>query len=184
MHTLPLLSKAILPAASLTGSEGPPREHGPSASRPVDPHAPGQGIVELALILPVFMLIILGVVDLGRAFYESIAIQGAAEAGSLFASKYERNTVGPCIGVADSCLRDKIKAATNPDVFPFLQIQDLDITIDSLSTTPWGPDSKYKITVTRNFKLLTPLLGNVFGSQNLTLRAVVYGQRTCSSAAC
>ena len=41
-----------------------------------------QSMVELALILPTFMFLTVGVVDLGRAFYESIAIQGAAEAGA------------------------------------------------------------------------------------------------------
>lgn len=141
---------------------------------------PAQSLVELGLILPVFLLLFLGVVDLGRAFYESVAIHGAAEAGSLFASKYERNTVGNCIGVANACTKNVIKAATNPDVFPGVQIQDADISIVDLGATPWEPNSQYTITVTRNFALLTPFLGSVFGSQNLTLRAVVHGQRTCA----
>lgn len=38
----------------------------------------GQATVELALILPVFLLIVMGVLDLGRAFYTYEAVANAA----------------------------------------------------------------------------------------------------------
>jgi Flp pilus assembly protein TadG len=41
----------------------------------------GQALTELALILPVLALLMLGAVDLGRAFYLSIEISGAARSG-------------------------------------------------------------------------------------------------------
>ena len=133
----------------------------------------GQSLVELGFILPVFMLIIVGVADLGRAFYESVAIQGAAEAGGLTALDYTRNANGG----GNAAVTGAIKASTNPDIFPFLSLQDSDINLSIL----WQQDSQYTITVTRNFRLMTPGLANVLASgQTLTLRSVVRGRQNCS----
>ena len=137
-------------------------------------HKAGQSIVELALILPTFLLLLLGIVDLGRAFYEAIAIQGAAEAGSLVAAEY---------GQSEAAVRAKIKAATDPDVFPYVQIQDSEITV-TMDTSAAGKNSDYALIVTRNFQLLTPFLGRAFGSQALTLRSEVHGRRNCSTIFC
>jgi Flp pilus assembly protein TadG len=41
----------------------------------------GQALVELALIMPVLVLLMLGATDLGRAFYLSIEISGASRSG-------------------------------------------------------------------------------------------------------
>jgi hypothetical protein len=43
---------------------------------------PGQSLVEFALILPLFVLIIVGVFDIGRAFFAYIAISNAAREGA------------------------------------------------------------------------------------------------------
>lgn len=47
----------------------------------------GQGLVELALILPVMLLLLLGALDLGRVFYAQITINNAAREGALVASQ-------------------------------------------------------------------------------------------------
>jgi Flp pilus assembly protein TadG len=144
-----------------------------SSSSPALRRERGQSLVELAFILPVFALILVGVADLGRAFYESVAIQSAAEAGGLTALDYTRNASGG----GNSAVLSAIKGSTNPDVFPFLSIQDSDINLSIL----WQQDSQYTITVTRRFHLMTPLLGNVLASgQNLTLRSEVRGRQNCS----
>jgi|GEM_PF-896490 len=45
-------------------------------------HYPGQSLVEFALILPLFVLFIIGVFELGRAFFSYIAITNAAREGA------------------------------------------------------------------------------------------------------
>jgi len=135
----------------------------------------GQAIIGLAVVLPIVMLLLLGAADVGRAFFEAIVIQNAAEAGSLAAGHFARNANGGSTGNAAD--RSQIKSSTNPDVFPFIQIQDADITLD----IQWSPDTPYTITVTRNFHLITPFAGRLFGGgQNLPLRAVVQGRQNCS----
>lgn len=43
----------------------------------------GASFVELALVLPLFLLILFPAVDLGRAFYASIEVASAAHAGAI-----------------------------------------------------------------------------------------------------
>ncbi len=47
----------------------------------------GQSLVELAISLPVLLLIVLGLADVGRAFYYTSAITNAAREGAIFASR-------------------------------------------------------------------------------------------------
>lgn len=44
--------------------------------------ARGQGLLEFALLLPVLILVVFGVLDLGRAFFAQIAITNAARVGA------------------------------------------------------------------------------------------------------
>jgi len=46
----------------------------------------GQGLVELALVLPLLLLILLGIADLGRAFYYTVMITGAAREAAAYAA--------------------------------------------------------------------------------------------------
>ena len=62
----------------------------PTGRRLSLPHRPasrGQALVELALILPVFLLLFASALDLGRLFYSQITIANAAKEGALEASR-------------------------------------------------------------------------------------------------
>ncbi len=48
----------------------------------------GQSLVELALILPLLLMIVMGVIDFGRLFGSYIALQNASREGARFASLY------------------------------------------------------------------------------------------------
>jgi Flp pilus assembly protein TadG len=54
----------------------------------------GGSLVETALVLPFFLLLSLGAVDLGRAFYLAIEIAGAARAGAIYGSQNPNDTAG------------------------------------------------------------------------------------------
>jgi Flp pilus assembly protein TadG len=45
-------------------------------------HRQGQGLVEFALLLPILVLVVFGVLELGRAFFAFIAITNAAREGA------------------------------------------------------------------------------------------------------
>ncbi len=54
----------------------------------------GASLVELALLLPLFILLMFGAVDVGRAFYYSIEIAGAAHAAAMYGSQNPEDTTG------------------------------------------------------------------------------------------
>src|SRR5919108_6520180 len=47
----------------------------------------GQSLVEFALILPAFLLLFAGVLDLGRVFYAHITVNNAAREGAFQAAR-------------------------------------------------------------------------------------------------
>ncbi len=54
----------------------------------------GQSLVEFALVLPVMVLIVAGIFDLGRAFFASITITNAAREGARYGTLNHGDTAG------------------------------------------------------------------------------------------
>ena len=54
----------------------------------------GQSLVEFALILPLFMLIVLGIFDFGRAIYAYSALHNAAREGARYGAVHHCDTAG------------------------------------------------------------------------------------------
>jgi Flp pilus assembly protein TadG len=54
----------------------------------------GSGLVEFALIFPVFMILLAGAVDYGRAYYVALDLSAAAQAGALYGSQNPTDTAG------------------------------------------------------------------------------------------
>ena len=44
----------------------------------------GSNFIEMALLLPLFLLLFVGAVDLGRLYFMSVEVTGAAQAGALY----------------------------------------------------------------------------------------------------
>jgi Flp pilus assembly protein TadG len=54
----------------------------------------GASLVELAIVLPLFPLLLFGAIDFGRAFYVSVEIVGAAQAAAAYGSQSPTDTTG------------------------------------------------------------------------------------------
>ena len=118
----------------------------------------GQSLVETALVLPIILLILMGIVDFGMMFNNYLTISNAAREGARSAA------VGATNEQIDSVI-EKVTAT-------------LDQTkIDKDYSPP--VEERYKgtevtVTVTYRYKLLTPLIGKLFsGPINLTATAVM-----------
>jgi hypothetical protein len=59
-------------------------------------HHPGQSLVEFALVLPLFVLLIAGIFDIGRAFYSSITITNATREGARYGTLNPDYAPGMC----------------------------------------------------------------------------------------
>lgn len=54
----------------------------------------GSSLAELALVTPMFFLILIGGIDFARAYYLSMEISGAAQAGAIYGSSNHTDTTG------------------------------------------------------------------------------------------
>ena len=54
----------------------------------------GGSLLELALVLPFLSLLLIGVIDFGRAYYFSIEVAGAAHTGALYGTQNPTDTTG------------------------------------------------------------------------------------------
>lgn len=54
----------------------------------------GGSLIELALVLPLFPLLLLGAVDFGRAFYLAVEVTGAAQAAAAYGAQNPTDTTG------------------------------------------------------------------------------------------
>lgn len=54
----------------------------------------GASLVEIALVLPLIGLLLLGVIDFGRAYYLGVEVQSAAEAGALYGTQNMTDIAG------------------------------------------------------------------------------------------
>jgi Flp pilus assembly protein TadG len=54
----------------------------------------GQGIVELALALPLLLLLMLGTIDVGRVFFDYVQLRNAVREGAGYGARMPNDTAG------------------------------------------------------------------------------------------
>ncbi|MEA3308790.1 MAG: TadE/TadG family type IV pilus assembly protein [Chloroflexota bacterium] len=114
----------------------------------------GQSIVELAVLFPLLMLLLMGLLDLGRAYYIMVALRDAAEEGATYAA-------------IDPHDQTEIKARATDACGDLIAISADDVQIATASLTPGEP-----ITVTINYQydFYMPLAQPFLPEEGLTLR--------------
>lgn len=120
-------------------------------------HSRGQTLVEYALMLPLLLLIILFLVDAGRAVYYYSAIYNAAREGARWGIIDPEDTAG-----IETAARAKA-----------VGLEATSLTIGILPE--WNDVGtkivKITVTATYSFAPVTPLVGNFFSGGVLTLQS-------------
>jgi hypothetical protein len=118
----------------------------------------GAGLVEFAMVIPLLLLLLMGAVDFGRAFYTYIVITNAAREGARYASHFPH--------LADE-IRDavRLEAAGNG-----VALADDDISINPEPSAGPPAQSGDAIRVGVEFQFDT-IMGGLIGIDNLTLRS-------------
>ena len=121
--------------------------------------AEGQSLMEFALIVPVLVLILMGIFDLGRSvYYYNVASETAREAARR------------SIMITSNCSTQDpqtISAVVN-------QTAGVPITTSGVTITPCPRNYQSNVTVTVaiTYTAITPLIGNIIGNGgSLVLRA-------------
>src|SRR2546428_1855096 len=93
----------------------------------------GQSTVEFGLSAVVLLLIVLGLIDLGRAFYFAVSLQSATREGARQASWFDPST-GTNPYLSDDAIKSAVDAILNKSGLPVSVLQN------SVSTCPSPSD--------------------------------------------
>lgn len=117
----------------------------------------GQSLTEMALMLPIVMMLLAGVLDLGRAYYTFLALRDSAAEGAAYGSLDPTN-----LAEIDARVRGESPGGG------FIDWSGATVTINNGSACRGGAIS---VTVGIDYHLLTPFIGSIVGSQTLPLEA-------------
>lgn len=112
----------------------------------------GQSLIEFALVLPVLLLLILGILDLGWAVYAQNTISNAAVEGARR---------GIIFSTTDAQITARVQAAA-----PSLSNLQIDI---APSVRNFG--EPITVTVTYTYTAITPIIGQIVTGSGLPLTA-------------
>jgi Flp pilus assembly protein TadG len=108
----------------------------------------GQDLAEYALILPIFLLVIMSIFDMGRAVYYYSALQNSVREGARYGIIYPEDITG-----IETVVRQKAVG---------LDVNDLAII------TSYPSDDTIQVRATFQFQIVTPIIGALFGTNELT----------------
>jgi len=100
----------------------------------------GSVVVEFALVVPVLLLIVFGIIDFGRALNAQIALTGAAREGVRLAA----------LGYPDAAIQARVAAAA-PD------LSGVTTTVVASCTPGAGPSANAQVNVSYRFSFITPI---------------------------
>ncbi len=115
----------------------------------------GQSLIELALLLPVLLLIMAGLLDLGRAFQAYTVVVNAAREGARYGAYHPTDSYG---------ILDRVEQeAAGSGV-------DLSQSTVIIEMTTVSPGVPIKVTVIYQFQ---PVMGLILGGQSISIRGSV-----------
>ena len=134
----------------------------------------GQALVELALILPLMVILLAAALDLGRLFYSTITVTNSAREGAIEAA------IDPALFVAGqpcNATTNRIMCrAINETAGSFVTVAPADVSVSCAPSCAPAIGNRVKVTVVGHFSLITPLLSVFTGGQNVTLSSTASAQ--------
>lgn len=122
----------------------------------------GQAMLEFALVLPIFLLILCGILDFGWLYYNQLALNNICREGARYAvvnTAEDHDTEGILRHIENFI----------EDTYP---IDEIDVTV--AYTKPLDPLSgDVVVAAEKEFRYLTPLISTVTGRPTRTLTAQV-----------
>jgi Flp pilus assembly protein TadG len=114
----------------------------------------GQSLVEVALVLPILVMLLLGLLDFGRAYYTIVALRDAADEGASYGATNPNDEYGIKLRAAEAS-----RALVN--------IQEGDVSVSAPNKATGEPIT---VTVTVQLVLYTPFANTLVSDSELTLR--------------
>ncbi|MBU0704877.1 MAG: pilus assembly protein [Chloroflexi bacterium] len=116
----------------------------------------GQSLLEFALVLPVLLIVLAGVLDLGRLYFAYVAVTDAAGEGAAYAAIHP-DDIGEIIRRAQDATGGMI---------------EIDEGMVTIENNPSGLSQAISVEVSYEFTLATPLIGAILPDGVIMLNAV------------
>ncbi len=100
----------------------------------------GSAAVEFALVLPVLLLILFGIIDFGRALNAQIELTGAAREGARLAA----------LGYSNAAIQTRVEAAAP-------SLSGITVTVAANCPPGAGPVADAQVDVSDPFSFITPI---------------------------
>jgi Flp pilus assembly protein TadG len=112
----------------------------------------GAAAVEFALVLPLLLLIVFGIIDFGRALNAQITLTQAAREGVRLAA----------LGYSDATVQASAQAAAP-------QLSGVAVTVSASCLPGAGPTANAQVNVSYSFSFITPVgaIAGLFGGSGL-----------------
>ena len=135
--------------------------------------ARGNAVVEFALVLPLLLLLLTGITEIGRAYYQANAVEKGLRAGALFAG---RNSF-PLTAQVRTMVTNLVKTGTLDGSCPYLVSGwadvNADLNIDDTLTFPVDATTTIpvvRVTATVPFDPLIPGMLTLVGLGDVTIQ--------------
>jgi Flp pilus assembly protein TadG len=122
----------------------------------------GQSMVEFAFTLVIILVLLVGLIDLGRAIFTYLALRDAAQEGASYASYNPTDTTGITARVCNS----------SNMVSDLCSGPGINTQVTMIGSACNGNGIQIRVSF-NNFTLVTPFLGAIVGSQTIPISASV-----------
>lgn len=106
----------------------------------------GQSLVEFTMVVPIFLILVFGIVDFGMGFHAWITTTNAAREGARIGA----------VGADSSTIDARVRSTAGS-----LNDTNLTVTITNASNQGGDPGETVTVDVKYNYKLITPVAGIV-----------------------
>jgi Flp pilus assembly protein TadG len=131
------------------------------------PAEKGQSLVEFGLGLVLLLILVSGVIDLGRAFFTIVTLNDAAKEGTTYGSICPDDEAGIKTRL--------IESATDPIALSNLTSADIQVCVSTAGSdacgAPLAIGNEISVLVTYDHELSTPFMGTILGTQTVQLTA-------------
>ena len=120
----------------------------------------GQSLVELALVLPVILLLVMMALDFGRAFYSWVTITNATRVGANYAAANPSDAYPN--GPYTALVQNEALNSICPTIAGTYNPTYIDGPDTGTSNKNLGDSAR--VSVGCSFRILTPIIGSVLGN--------------------
>ena len=132
----------------------------------------GQALVEAAVVIPVFMLFVLGAVDFGRAFAATLTVTNAARPAAAYAAQHQADgssAGGSCQRAWGQSVDVAIASASS------LGIGCPNVSVTNSPADPYGR-TPITVSITATFAPFTPIVSQVLNLHQVGSSATARGE--------